>query len=108
VVVAAGNSGPQASTILKPGDDPVVVTAGAFDDKQNNDPSDDSIPSWASRGPTAAGLAKPDVVAPGRTLIATRSFGSYVEQNNPKALISPSYIKGSGTSEATAVTSGLV
>jgi serine protease AprX len=107
VVVAAGNSGPNAGTITKPGDDPLALTVGAYDDKQNTDPSDDSVASWSSRGPTAAGLVKPDLVAPGRTLIAMRSYGSYVEQNNPKALIAPSYIKGSGTSEATAVVSGL-
>ena len=108
VVVAAGNSGPQAGTVTKPGDDPMVITVGAFDDKQNVDPLDDVISSWSSRGPTAAGVRKPDVLAPGRTLVATRSYGSYVEGTYPKALVSPSYIKGSGTSEAAAVVSGLV
>ncbi|MEY2477891.1 MAG: serine protease AprX [Actinomycetota bacterium] len=108
VVAAAGNSGPQAGTITKPADDPVVLSVGAFDDKQNVNPADDSIPAWSSRGPTAQGLTKPDLVAPGRTLVATRSYGSAVESENPKALVSPSYIKGSGTSEAAAVTSGLV
>ena len=108
VVVAAGNSGPQAGTITKPGDDPMVVTVGAFDDKQNVNPGDDSIASWSSRGPTAAGLTKPDILAPGRSLVATRSYGSHVERTYPKALVSPSYVKGSGTSEAAAVVSGLV
>jgi serine protease AprX len=107
VVVSAGNSGPNAGTITKPGDDPVVLTAGAVDDKQNSDPLDDSIPSWSSRGPTAQGLVKPDVVAPGRYITAQRAFGSYIEQTYPKALYSPSYIRGSGTSQAAAVTSGL-
>jgi serine protease AprX len=107
VVVAAGNSGPGSGTITKPGDDPVVITAGAYDDKGDAVLSNDSIPAWSSRGPTAQGVSKPDVVAPGRTLIATRSFGSDVEKNNPKALVPPSYIKGSGTSEAAAVTSGI-
>ena len=106
VVVAAGNSGPNAGTILKPGDDPLVVTVGAFDDRGDLLPDNDVVPSWSSQGPTAQGLAKPDVVAPGRTLIATRAPGSTVETNNPRALIAPSYIKGSGTSEATAVTAG--
>jgi serine protease AprX len=108
VVVAAGNSGPNSGTVRKPGDDPVILTVGAYDDKQNADPGDDSVTSWSSRGPTAQGLAKPDVVAPGRTLVGARSFGSHVETENPKALISPSYIRGSGTSQAAAVTSGLV
>jgi serine protease AprX len=107
VVAAAGNAGPNSGTITKPGDDPMVITVGAFDDKGNVDPSDDSVSSWSSRGPTAQGATKPDLLSPGRTLVAARAFGSYVEQNNPKALISPSYIKGSGTSQAAALTSGL-
>jgi serine protease AprX len=107
VVVAAGNSGPNAGTIMKPGDDPMVLTVGAFDDKQNTNPSDDSLAAWSSRGPTAAGLAKPDVVAPGRYVISSRSYGSKIEVENPKALQSPSYIRGSGTSQAAAVTSGV-
>jgi serine protease AprX len=107
VVVAAGNSGNANYTITKPGDDPVVLTVGAYNDQGNTDPADDGVPAWSSRGPTTQGLAKPDVVAPGRTLVATRSYGSYVEQSNPRSLVNPSYIKGSGTSEATAVTSGL-
>ena len=108
VVVAAGNTGPNAGTITKPGDDPTILTVGAYDDKQNTDPSDDSLASWSSRGPTAQNVTKPDIVAPGRYIIAQRSYGSTIEQTYPKALYAPSYIRGSGTSEATAVTSGLV
>jgi len=106
VVAAAGNSGPNAGTILKPGDDPLVVTVGAYDDHGNASLSDDSVPAWSSQGPTAQGRMKPDLVAPGRTLIATRAPGSAIEQANPQALVGSAYIKGSGTSEATAVTSG--
>jgi serine protease AprX len=107
VVAAAGNGGPKPGTIVKPGDDPLVVTVGALDDQGNSDTSDNKVPRWSSRGPTAAGLTKPDVVAPGRKVIATRSFGSWIEQNFPDALIGSSYIRGSGTSEATAIVSGL-
>ncbi|HEX9774997.1 MAG TPA: S8 family serine peptidase [Actinomycetota bacterium] len=107
VVVAAGNSGPTNGTITKPADDPFVITVGAYNDAQNTDPADDSVPGWSSRGPTAAdGLAKPDVVAPGRLIISARSYGSTVEQTYPKALYAPSYIRGSGTSQAAAATSG--
>ncbi len=106
VVVAAGNSGGNAGTITKPGDDPVVLTVGAYDDKGDLEPNNDGVPTWSSRGPTAAGLAKPDLVAPGRTVVALRSPGSTIEQNNGKALVGSSYIRGSGTSQAAAVTSG--
>jgi serine protease AprX len=107
VVVSAGNSGPNSGTITKPADDPMVLTVGAYDDKQDADGSNDNVVSWSSRGPTAQGLTKPDVVAPGRYLVAQRSYGSEIEKDNPKALWAPSYIRGSGTSQAAAVTSGL-
>jgi serine protease AprX len=108
VVVAAGNSGPGPMTIAKPGDDPLVITVGAYNDKGNNSTSDDSVALFSSRGPTANGDMKPDLVAPGKAVVAERSFGSSIETNNPQALIYPSYIRGSGTSEATAITSGIV
>jgi len=108
VVVAAGNTGPNAGTITKPGDDPMVITVGAYDDKQNTDLADDAMASWSSRGPTAAGIVKPDLVASGRFVIASRSLGSKIEADNPKALQPPSYIRGSGTSQAAAVTAGNV
>jgi serine protease AprX len=108
VVVAAGNSGPGAGTVTKPGDDPVVLTVGAFNDEGDLEPRNDNVPSWSSRGPTAAGHVKPDVVAPGRTIVSQRSLGSHVEASYPKALMAPTYIRGSGTSQASAVASGVI
>jgi serine protease AprX len=108
VVVAAGNDGPSSETITKPADDPVVLTVGAMNDRGDTYLWNDTVPGWSSRGPATGGVAKPDLVAPGRTLIATRSYGSHVEEAYPQALISPSYIRGSGTSQASAVMSGVV
>ena len=107
VVVAAGNSGPRAGTVTKPADDPMVLTVGAYDDKGDADDRNDTVPAWSSRGPTAAGIAKPDVVAPGRTLVSLRSPGSEIEAANPRALVGAGHILGSGTSQAAAVVSGL-
>ena len=107
VVVSAGNAGPHAGTVTKPADDPMVLTVGAYDDKGDANPRNDVLPAWTSRGPTAGGLAKPDLIAPGRTLVAVRSAGSTVEQENPRALIGTDYIKGSGSSQSAAVVSGL-
>jgi serine protease AprX len=106
VVVSGGNAGPGPMTITKPGDDPAVITVGAYNDNGTADNSDDATLDFSSRGPTADDVAKPDVIAPGRTLIATRSPGSLVEEQNPQALVAGGYIRGSGTSEATAVTAG--
>jgi serine protease AprX len=104
VVVAAGNNGPNNGTITKPGDDPLVITAGGYDDRGDLNENNDIVPNWSSAG--APGQGKPDLVSPGRTLVAARAPNSTIEKENPKALIAPSYIKGSGTSEAAAVTSG--
>ncbi|HVU73830.1 MAG TPA: S8 family serine peptidase [Mycobacteriales bacterium] len=108
VVVSAGNQGPTNGTITTPGSDPMVLTVGAYDDKANSTLSDDVVSQWSSEGPTADLVSKPDIITPGRTIIATRSHASTIEQENPQALIGDGYIKGSGTSQAAAVTSGVV
>ncbi|MBW3668242.1 MAG: S8 family serine peptidase [Actinobacteria bacterium] len=107
VVVAAGNRGHAPGTIMKPADDPLVITVGASDDKTTVAHGDDTVPSFSSVGPTAADkLPKPDVVAPGKSVISTRSVGSTVEANFPNASIGDTYAKGSGTSFSSAVVAG--
>jgi serine protease AprX len=111
VVVAAGNSGPQYGTVAKPGDDPLVITVGAVDDRETTSVNDDRLPNFSSRGPTHDGLAKPDVVAPGAKLVSQRLADSYIEEQagpGQMAATYPAYRRGSGTSMATAVTSGAV
>jgi serine protease AprX len=108
VVVAASNRGPGAGTIAKPGDDPLVITVGALDDRGTPGLGDDSVPNFSSRGPTAAdGLAKPDVVAPGAHIVSLRAPGSAIDTQFPN-YIGTAYRKGSGTSMATGVVSGAV
>src|SRR5438270_766498 len=108
VVVAASNRGPDAGTISKPGDDPLVITVGAVDDMGTPGLGDDQLPDFSSRGPTAAdGLAKPDLAAPGGHLVSLRAPGSAIDTQFP-TYVDGSYRKGSGTSMATGVTSGAV
>jgi serine protease AprX len=107
VVVAASNRGPAHGTISKPADDPLVITVGAVDDRQTPATSDDRVPSFSGRGPTAHGLAKPDVVAPGGRVVGLRVEGSTVDRLSPKGIVSKSYRRGSGTSMSAAVVSGL-
>ena len=106
VVVAGGNSGSGPGTVTKPGDDPLVITAGAYDDGQDTNRDNDRVTDWSSRGPTVDGVRKPDLVAPGRTLVSTVDPHSLVALKHPDALVAPGYIVGSGTSQAAAVTSG--
>ena len=107
VVVSAGNSGPGAGTINKPADDPYVLTVGASSDRTTPGTGDDTVPSFSGTGPTAAnGIAKPDLVAPGTSVISSRVPGSYVDNAFPSARVGTAYFKGSGTSFATGITSG--
>ncbi|HJQ07151.1 MAG TPA: S8 family serine peptidase [Nocardioides sp.] len=96
VTVAAGNGG--AAGISKPGDDPYVVTVGATDDATTPTTSDDTVAPFSSTGPTATGVAKPDLVAPGAHVVSSRAPGSTVDNQFPAARIDPSYFRGSGTS----------
>jgi serine protease AprX len=109
-VVSAGNSGDMAGTIHKPADDPYVVTVGASNDEGTRTVSDDRIPVFSSRGPTRSnGFVKPDVVAPGVKTISLRSPGSAIDQKyGDTARVKGQYFRGTGTSMATAVTSGSV
>jgi serine protease AprX len=111
VVVAAGNSGPAFGSIAKPADDPLVLTVGAVDDRETPALDDDRLPNFSARGLTHDGLAKPDVVAPGARLVSIRLPDSHIEEMaGPGQLAAtfPAYRRGSGTSMATAVTSGAI
>jgi subtilisin-like proprotein convertase family protein len=74
-VFSAGNSGPGATTIGSPGTAKNIVTVGATENvrdqgvldgcgESNADNADD-MATFSSRGPTADGRIKPDIVAPG-------------------------------------------
>jgi serine protease AprX len=105
VVVSSGNRGP--GTINKPGDDPFVITVGAADLKQTSERWDDEIAPFSSRGLTQDGFEKPDLVAPGTTIVATRDAGSTVDGLHPEAVVDEHYFKGTGTSQAGAIISGV-
>jgi serine protease AprX len=61
--VAAGNSGPAASSIVVPGDAENVITVGAVD-------GSGTIFELSSRGPTAKGDTKPDLVTLGVDVVS--------------------------------------
>ena len=107
VVASAGNAGPFDGTILSPGDDPLVITAGALDDMATSSPSDDEMTNFSSTGPTAPdGWVKPDLVTSGRSVVSLAAPGSTIYNNYPSARIGPANFVGSGTSFSAAITSG--
>jgi serine protease AprX len=115
VVVSAGNHGPLERTITSPGTDPYVITVGGIDDSGTATIVDDALTLWSSRGVTPVdGLAKPDVVAPGRKIVSLRSPGSTLDLALPDRLVAgldplvPAYFRLSGTSMAAPEVSGVV
>ncbi|MEO0152287.1 MAG: S8 family peptidase [candidate division WOR-3 bacterium] len=86
-VFAAGNSGPNSSTIYSPGDYPMVITVGAVD-------FNDTVVNFSSRGPAPNNppyndtsywsrsdwnYIKPDIMAPGYKIYSTIRNGLYAD-----------------------------
>jgi serine protease AprX len=98
VVAAAGNTPGQVSD---PGMDPKALTVGAAD-----------VSGWRpqvaafSGSGMVDGVSKPDVVAPGVHILGEMSPNTLIAQQNPQAWTRGGLFLGSGTSEATAITSG--
>ena len=106
VVVPTGNDGPAKGSVTSPGSDPRLLTVGALDERLTAAHGDDVVPAFSGRGPAPQGVAKPDLVAPGQSLVSLRSPGSAVDAEHPEARVGDDYFRGSGTSFATAAVSG--
>jgi Subtilase family len=106
VVVAAGNSGFGSAQLNNPAYDPYVIAVGADDTRGTDDPKDDMIPSWQTRGNA---VRHPDLVAPGKSIVSLRDPGSFVDEANSSARVGHSrFFRGSGSSQAAAIVSGAV
>lgn len=110
VVTAAGNSGPGPMTVGVPGNVPYVITVGALTDNYTpNNAANWSLASFSSTGPTYEGFVKPEVVAPGGHIAASMSSSSYLANIDPNSMsVGEQMFTMSGTSQATAVTTGVV
>jgi serine protease AprX len=108
VVVAAGNDGSNPMTIGVPGNNPYVITVGAFTDNHTPDDwSDDYLAPFSAAGPTLDAFTKPDVLAPGAHMASAMSKHSTLESEHPDSMLPHKYFWMAGTSQASAVVSGL-
>ncbi len=98
MVVSAGNT---AGTVGDPGFDPRVITVGAADLS-----GDQPVVAPFSGSATVDGVVKPDLVANGVHVLGVLPPGSLIAKANPDAKRDNGLWVGSGTSQATAVTSG--
>jgi serine protease AprX len=103
VVVAAGNDGEDRGALRNPAYDPYVLAVGASDSRGTVGHGDDVVAAFSNRGD---GVRNPDVLAPGRGIVSTRSPGSFLDHFYPDARIDAEGFRGSGTSQAAAVVSG--
>jgi serine protease AprX len=107
VVASAGNAGPFNGTVLSPGDDPLVITAGSLDDMATAPVADDEMTDFSSVGPTSPdGWVKPDLATSGRSVVSLAAPGSTIYNSYPSARVGPANFVGSGTSFSAAITSG--
>jgi len=111
VVVAAGNTGFQkgngAPGLSTPANDPYVMGVGGVDTNGTVTRSDDSVGSYSTSG-CGRGCKSPDFVAPGSHLQGLRVPNSWLDANHPGARLGDDYFRGTGTSQATAITAGAV
>ena len=102
VVSATGNDG--TAGIDLPAADPYGIAVGALDSHNTVAQGDDTVASFSNTGTSAR---NPDLVAPGTHIVSLRDAGSYIDTtNSASGAVTSGLFRGSGTSEATAITSG--
>jgi serine protease AprX len=104
VVAAAGNQADGTGRLDLPAADPFLIAVGASDTEHTADPGDDGVAEFSSRD----AIRPPDVVAPGTAVVSLRVPGSTLDLEFPAARVGDTFFRGSGTSQAAAVVSGLV
>ncbi|MDT4986142.1 MAG: serine protease AprX, partial [Micromonosporaceae bacterium] len=107
VVVAGGNTG-VTNRLTSPATDPYVLSVGSVNAR--NVPMDYRTVTGTTVSSFSASTTgrRVDIAAPGESIVSLRNPGSYVDTTYPTARVGDALFKGSGTSQATAVVSGVV
>ena len=112
VVAAAGNSGYQtrgsSPALADPAYDKRIIAVGASDSMGTTTVTDDTMPDFSAAAKTGSARA-PDFVAPGVHIQGLRVLNSWIDTNiDGKTILDDRFMRGSGTSESAAITSGAV
>ena len=102
VVVAAGNDGTTSSPLRNPASDPHVIAVGAADGIANGRLV---LSSFSNMGTSDRAI---DIAAPGVSIVGLRNPGSHSDAYNEAGRIGGDLVRGSGTSQATALVTGAV
>jgi serine protease AprX len=105
VVVASGNDG--VDEVSSPATDPTLLVVGAQDEADTAVRADDTVPDFSAHG-KVFGQRRPDIVAPGVSLISTTAVGSEAYEQNEGSRVGEGFLKGTGTSMSSAVAAGAV
>jgi serine protease AprX len=112
VIASAGNKGPAGTyntVSAAPANDPFIITVGASDEKGTADRTDDVLAPFSARGITSDGFSKPEIVAPGTSIISVLSkLSPWDEQYPDRNVLNAEYFRLSGTSMAAPMVSGAV
>jgi serine protease AprX len=107
VVVAAGNDGNDVTSLTMPAANPRILAVGATDHEGSTSRSDDVVADFTNGG---SSTRRPDLLAPGKSLVSLRVDGSMIDSEHPEGRVtgdeSGRFFRGSGTSQAAAYVSG--
>jgi len=106
VVAAAGNIGGPVRMDYAPASDPFIIVVGAAETQGTADTSDDTVASFSAYGHGWDGFARPDLVAPGRYIVAPSPPAGALTAQYPSNVVAPGYLRLSGTSFASPVVAG--
>jgi serine protease AprX len=105
VVVAAGNDGSGTTALTNPAMNPFVIAVGASTTNNTIATTDDDVATFTNNSNASR---KVDLLAPGVSIVSLRDVGSNIDEQYPGARVGNTGFKGSGTSQAAAVTSAAV
>jgi serine protease AprX len=105
VVAAAGNDGNGAGTMANPASDEWIVSVGAAATNGTTTSADDALTSFTNLPKAGKQI---NLLAPGMSILSLRDPGSSIDNTYPAARVGDTLFRGTGTSQAAAVTSAAV